>query len=287
MIVEKAYAKINLLLDVLYRRPDGYHEVDMIMQTISMHDVIRLKKINSGIVLKVANAKLATDESNLAHKAAQMFLTEAKTKFGVEIDLLKNIPMEAGLAGGSADAAAVLRGLNKLLRTEFSLQQLQSMSAKIGSDVAFCIAGGTARAVGRGEIIEEVCEMPDCSLVVFKPDFGIATAWAYSQFALHARTIIHPDVAAMLRALETKEVSKVAGCLGNVLETVSAEKYSLIEDIKCGLRANGALNALMSGSGTAVFGIFEDQFLARLAKNDLENHFSGAAYVCDIQKSYL
>jgi len=287
MIIEKAYAKINLLLNVLHKRADGYHEVDMIMQTISLHDELRLQKINSGIVLQVANAKLPADDSNLAYKAAQLFLNETKVNCGVEIELLKNIPMEAGLAGGSADAAAVLRGLNKLLQTGLTLQQMQAMSSKIGSDVAFCVAGGTARAVGRGEIIVAASAMPDCILVVFKPDFGIATAWAYGQFAQQSETIIHPGMDAMLSALKTKKIARVAECLGNVLETVSVEKYPLIDEIKRCLRASGALNALMSGSGTAVFGIFEDRKIAQMAKANLESNFSGTAYVCDVQKSYL
>ncbi|MFA6075390.1 MAG: 4-(cytidine 5'-diphospho)-2-C-methyl-D-erythritol kinase [Negativicutes bacterium] len=287
MIIEKAYAKINLLLDILHKRTDGYHEVDMIMQTISLHDEVRLLETAKGIVLRVAGAELAADESNLAYKAARLFFNETTIERGVEIDLIKYIPMEAGLAGGSADAAAVLRGLNKLFATNLSITELQYMSAKIGSDVAFCVAGGTARAVGRGEKILPVSSLPECSIVIFKPDFGISTAWAYGQFALHAEKIVHPNINKMLAALVAENLAGIADCMGNVLEAVSVGRYVQIEDIKSSLRINGALNSLMSGSGTAVFGIFEDERRANAAKAVLQKDFSGAAYVCKNQKLYF
>ena len=287
MIIERAYAKINLLLDVLFKRADGYHEVDMIMQTISLHDQIILREISTGIVLRVAGAELAADESNLAYKAAKLFMAETNIDRGVEIELVKHIPMEAGLAGGSADAAAVFRGLNRLFHTDLSLAQLQGMSASIGSDVAFCINGGTARAVGRGEKIVQLADVPRFWLVVFKPDFGIATAWAYSQFALHANKLVHPNMDKMLNALASNEINQIAKCLGNVLEIVSVEKYPQIGNIKNCLQENGALGSLMSGSGTAVYGLFEDVHSANLAKVSLQNNFVGTGYVCEIQKSYL
>ncbi|MEI6285681.1 MAG: 4-(cytidine 5'-diphospho)-2-C-methyl-D-erythritol kinase [Bacillota bacterium] len=287
MIIEQAYAKINLLLDVLCKRADGYHEVDMIMQTISLHDQIRLREIPSGIALKVAGAELAADESNLAYKAAQLFLAETKIDRGVEIELVKHIPMEAGLAGGSADAAAVLRGLNRLFQTDLSIAQLQILSTRIGSDVAFCIKGGTARAVGRGEKILQLPELPQCWLVVFKPDFGISTAWAYSQFARYETELVHPDMDAMLTALANNNITQIADCLGNVLELVSVGKYPQINNIKSSLRENGAFGSLMSGSGTAVYGLFEDAGRANIAKVSLQNIFSGKGYVCEIKNSYL
>lgn len=287
MVVEKAFAKINLLLDVLHRRTDGYHEVDMIMQTISLHDEVRLYETAEGITLRVAGAELAADKSNLAFKAAQLFIKETGINRGVAIELDKKIPMEAGLAGGSADAAAVLRGLNKLWQAGLTMQQLEKLSAEIGSDVAFCINGGTARATGRGEKIAAVDDMPECMLLIFKPDFGISTAWAYNQFAVHAASVVHPEVNNMLAALAAKDVAAVAAALGNVLENVSVEKYPLIDKIKASMVENGALNSLMSGSGTAVFGIFKDLRQAHAAEEVLQKAFSGSAHVCEIQKSYF
>ena len=287
IIAEKAYAKINLLLDVLYRRDDGYHEVDMIMQTISLHDEITLTKNTSGISLAIEGADLAADDNNLCCKAARLFFAETGIAAGVDIKLKKNIPLEAGLAGGSADAAAVLRGLNKLFERNITPDQLRAMSAKIGSDIAFCIGGGTARASGRGENIEQLPAFPHCYQVLVKPIFGISTSWAYQQLAESLSTIEHPKMAEMLAAIHKRSVRGACMNMGNVLEMVSVARYPEIEVIKEALVRSGAINAMMSGSGTTVFGVFGDRPVATLAQEILGELFSGQVYLSETQNSYI
>lgn len=267
MIVLNANAKINLTLDILGKRTDGYHEVAMVMQEISLHDVLTMDKQPAGISLKVQvqgqPGDLPADDSNLCWKAAALMQREYGVG-GVNIQLEKNIPMAAGLAGGSADAAAVLKGINQLYALDLSLQQLCHLGAQLGSDIPFCIMGGTMLATGRGEILRALPALPDISLVLAKPAMGVSTAWAYQTYDA-GYTGKHPDNAAMESALAQGKPREIADLLCNVLEQVTAGKYKLIEDYKSFLLSQGALGSMMSGSGPTVFAIMENPVAAEKA----------------------
>lgn len=264
-ILQKAHAKINIGLDVLRRREDGYHEVRMIMQTVELCDDLLLERTaRQGIELRTDCVQLPAGGDNLICKAADLLLRARGITGGVRITLTKRIPIAAGMAGGSADAAAAMRGLNELFRMGYSVGELQKLGVKLGADIPYCLAGGTMLAEGIGEILSPLPAPPPCFLVVAKPDIDVSTAFVYGN--LHADTLsYHPDIDGMIGALRAGSLQGITDRLGNVLETVTVKAYPVIEELKALLRSHGAKNALMSGSGPTVFGIFTDRETAEAA----------------------
>lgn len=267
---QRAYAKINIGLDVLRRRADGYHEVKMIMQTVDIYDELVLEKRQQpGIELRTDNNELPLNSDNLIYKAADLLCREKKIKEGVHITLTKRIPIAAGMAGGSSDAAAALRGLNELFEMGYSVEELQALGVRLGADIPYCIAGGTMLAEGIGEILTPLPVPPEAYLVIAKPDINVSTAFVYGN--LHAdRLAWHPDIDGMIDALQKGSLGGITERLGNVLETVTIREYPVIQQIKELLRKQGAENALMSGSGPTVFGIFREKETAKRAAEAVE-----------------
>lgn len=258
-IIVKAYAKVNLVLDVLRKREDGYHELRMIMQTVDYCDILEIeKKEEPGIDMTCDVPGLATDESNLVCKAAKKMMDAFPITGGVKIYLSKKIPMAAGMAGGSADAAAVLNGMNELFALNASKESLCELGVTIGADVPFCVMGGTVLCEGIGEVMTKLLPMPSCHMLVIKPDFDVSTGFVYGNLAANSLPY-HPDVDGMVSAIEEGDLVKMSGCMGNVLETVTERAYPVIGEIKAFMRGQGALNALMSGSGPSIFGIFTNK----------------------------
>ncbi len=282
-ITRKAYAKINLGLDVLRRREDGYHEVKMIMQTVNLYDTLTFAKQQEGITVTTDKEELPGDESNLIYKAARLLMETYDISGGVKIALQKKIPMAAGMAGGSTDAAAVFHGMNELFDLGMSEAQMCALGVKIGADVPYCIQGGTALSEGIGEVLTKLPDAPDCFLLIAKPDIDVSTKYVYEN--LHANELkCHPDIDGMRAAIEAGNLQGVADRMENVLETVTVRKYPIIEEIKDFMKENGALNALMSGSGPTVFGVFDTQEKAQealegLAKKQLAKQLFTATLV--------
>lgn len=267
----KANAKINLSLDVTGVRENGYHDVRMIMQSIGLCDYLDIEVNNSGrIELTCSNPEIECDKSNLIYKAADKLINKAVDEeiidknTGVTISLQKNIPIAAGLAGGSTDAAATLVGLNEELGLGYSSSELRGLGVTLGADIPFCIEGGTYLSEGIGEVLSKLKDAPDCFIVLVKPDINVSTKFVYDNLILNEETV-HPDVDAMLNAIETGSIKRVADCLDNLLATVTEKEYPIIVDIKNILKENGALNAIMSGSGPTVFGLFDDEEKAKEA----------------------
>lgn len=262
---QRAYAKINIGLDVLRRRDDGYHEVRMIMQTVGIYDELVFEKSGlPGIVLQTDNEELPVNGDNLICKAAALLFRERGITEGVRITLTKRIPIAAGMAGGSSDAAAAMRGLNELFGLGYSMRELQALGVTLGADIPYCLVGGTMLSEGIGEILTSLPAPPDCFLVVAKPDINVSTGFVYGN--LHAdRLTYHPDIDGMIGALREGNLEGICGRLGNVLETVTAKEYPVIEELKRLMRYRGALGALMSGSGPTVFGIFTELSKAQAA----------------------
>lgn len=260
-----ARAKINLTLDVLYRRPDGYHEVEMIMQSIALKDHLTLELLpGRAIEVSCSTPELLCDESNLAYKAAKLMIEEFSLDAGVKITLNKNIPLAAGLAGGSADAAAVMIGMNELFGLKKSEEDLMMLGKTIGADIPFCIHGGTAVARGIGEKLTPLKPVPKIALLLVKPHYSVSTKQVYSR--LNVKDIkSRPDTAAMIRTILNEDVAAMAKGLCNVLEEVTFGLYPELSFIKEELRKNGALGSLMSGSGPTVYGIFETRSAAQRA----------------------
>lgn len=267
----KALAKINLGLDVLRRREDGYHEVKMIMQTLNLYDELELRKVKQpGIQVKTNLYYLPTNENNLVYKAAHLLMEEFDIKEGISIQLQKKIPVAAGMAGGSSDAAAVLWGVNQMYGLGLSRTELMERGVKLGADVPYCVLRGTALAEGIGEKLSILPPMPKSYILVAKPGISVSTRFVYEN--LHANDLRpeqHPDVDAMVAAMEKKDLRRLASCMGNVLETVTVPAYPIIDEIKKCMVEQGALGAMMSGSGPTVFGIFDDQTQARRAYREV------------------
>ena len=265
----KALAKINLGMDVLRKREDGYHDVRMIMQTVRIFDRLALvKQDKEGIRVRTNLYYLPANENNLVYKAANLLFEEFDIPGGLSIDLKKYIPVAAGMAGGSSDAAAVLYGLNRMYGLGLSQEQLMERGVKIGADVPYCIMRGTALAEGIGERLTSLPPMPPCNILVAKPGISVSTKYVYEN--LHANDLRpeqHPDIDGILDALKKQDLRGMAEALrdGNVLETVTASAYPVIEKLKETMEENGAAVALMSGSGPTVFGIYEDRMQARRA----------------------
>lgn len=269
-ITKRAYAKINLALDVLRRRPDGYHEVKMIMQTVDIYDTLTFTaKAEPGIILNIDNAKLSSGKDNLICLAADRLLSEAHVSQGAEICLTKRIPIAAGMAGGSTDAAATLLGLNELFELGYSLEELQKISVELGADIPYCLMGGTALSEGIGEILTRLPAPVQCTLVVAKPDINVSTKFVYENLNLETLDY-HPDIDGMIEAVKSGSLRGITDRLGNVLETVTVKEYPVISEIKDLMKNEGAENALMSGSGPTVFGIFADEEAANNAARQIE-----------------
>ena len=261
----KAYAKINLSLDVTGRRPNGYHDVRMIMQSIQLHDRITLKRITKNeIILNTNLSFLPTGKGNLVYDAAVTFFRETGIDAGVYIDLEKHIPVAAGMAGGSTDCAATLAGLNELFETKLSLEELQRIGVRLGADVPYCLQCGTALSEGIGEILTALPAPPTCKVLIVKPTVSVSTKFVYEHLELTDKTV-HPDVDAMIEAIQTNDYGKMISNLGNVLQDVTIPYHPEIAEIQQTMLALGAEGALMSGSGPTVFGLFRDPAAASAA----------------------
>ncbi len=282
----KALAKINLGLDVLDRREDGYHNVRMIMQSIHLYDRVEIKRTKSPKIHVGTNVYyLPVDENNLVYKAAQMMKDEFQIRSGVRITLQKFIPVAAGLGGGSSDAAAVLVGMNRLFNLGLSQEKLKELGLRIGADVPFCIQRGTALAEGIGEKLTPLPPMPKGPILIAKPAFSVSTRHVYEQLDLTPDTE-HPDIEAIALQIRKKNLPGVAEHMGNILENVTIPEYPVIRDIKMLMMENGALGALMSGSGPTVFGLYQSEKEIRGAYDALKQ--SGLAknvYTSEIYNS--
>ena len=267
----KAYGKINLGLDVLRRREDGYHDVRMIMQTVGIFDRVDLIwKEEPGIQVETNLYYLPTNENNMVYKAAKLLMDEFQVQEGLLIRLRKFIPVAAGMAGGSSDAAAVLFGVNKMFRLGLTTEELMQRGVKIGADVPYCILRGTALSEGIGEVLTSLSPVPQCQVLVAKPGINVSTKFVYEN--LHANDLRpeqHPDIDGMIRAIKAQDLQGIADKLGNVLETVTGKEYPVIQEIKDKMLEFGAIGSLMSGSGPTVFGLFTNPKAAQQAYEEL------------------
>lgn len=268
----KARAKINLGLDVIRKREDGYHEVRMIMQMINLYDRITLRRSTEpGIRVTTNLPYLPVNEDNLVYRAAKLLMEEFKVTEGAEIGLQKYIPVAAGMAGGSSDAAAVMVGVNRIFHLGLTKKQLMERGVKIGADVPFCIMRGTALAEGIGEVLTPLPAMPHCSLVIAKPKIHVSTKFVYGNLKA-SELKEHPDIDGQVQALREGSLEQLVAKMGNVLETVTVPAYPVIDEIKRTMLKNDAMGAMMSGSGPTVFGIFEReeraQEVCRLLKKE-------------------
>lgn len=263
-------AKINLGLDVVRRREDGYHEVRMIMQTIRMYDTLELTATeDTGITVKTNLKYLPVNEDNLVYKAAKLLMEEFHVSRGLKIRLEKHIPVAAGMAGGSSDAAAVMVGVNRLFRLGLSKKELMERGVKIGADVPYCILRGTALAEGIGEQLTPLTPAPDCHVLIAKPPISVSTKFVYENLHLD-QLETHPDIDGIRSAIEAGDLHGMVARMGNVLETVTIPAYPQIGQISSLMKENGALGAMMSGSGPTVFGIYDDERKAMAAKEVLK-----------------
>ena len=271
-ITMKAYAKINLGLDVLRKRADGYHDVCMIMQSLDLYDTINISKSpTEGISMKTNLSYIPNDKGNLVYKAATLFFDTLSIQDGLNIRLEKSIPVAAGLAGGSSDAAATLKGLNELYQTGLSNEELMKLGVKIGADVPYCIQLGTALSEGIGEVLTTLPSIPDCTILLVKPDISVSTKYVYENLRL-SDTMHHPDISAMREALERGDLNALTKKMDNILQTVTLSDYPIITKIKHKMLELGAMNSMMSGSGPTVFGIYKNNELARKAFNYFKKH---------------
>lgn len=273
----KAFGKINLGLDILRKREDDYHELKMIMQTVTLYDDIFIqKRKDKNIVVNTNLTFLPTNENNIVFKAAKLLKDEFNIKQGVNISLIKRIPVAAGMAGGSSDAASTLVGLNSLFKIGLNKKQLMKLGLKLGADVPYCIMRGTALSEGIGEILTPLNPMPKCYILLVKPPINVSTKYVYKNFNLN-NIKEHPDIDGMISAINKGDLYNISNKLANVLETVTIKDYPVIEEIKNKMCQEGALNSLMSGSGPTVFGIFDnfnkaDKAYAIFRNCDLVNH---------------
>ena len=268
-LIKKAYGKINLGLDVLRRRPDGYHEVKMIMQMVDIYDTLTFeKREDNQIVLSANREDIPCDESNLIYKAAKLLFDYKQVSYGVNIHLEKRIPVAAGMAGGSTDAAAAFTGVNELFELGVSQKELMELAVKVGADVPYCILGGCALSEGIGEVLTPLPNPPYCEMVIAKPDINVSTKYVYENLNL-PELKKHPDIDGIKAAIEAGNLDGVIERLENVLESVTVKKYGIIQDIKDEMISLGASNAIMSGSGPTVFGFFDTREEAEAAKEKI------------------
>lgn len=265
----KALAKINLGLDVTGCREDGYHLVRMIMQTIHLFDSIKMEKTDEQEIHLTTNIHfLPTDEHNLAYRAARILMDEFEITKGVSIDIKKCIPVSAGMAGGSTDAAAVLYGMNQLYELKLSQKQLAERALILGADVPYCLMRGTALAEGIGEKLTRLPAVVRCPVVIAKPGISVSTKWVYENLKLDRQTV-HPDIDGLITDIKRQDLKKMASHMGNILEGVTVKEYPVIARIKEHLIEHGALNAMMSGSGPTVFALFDERGRAKAAADAL------------------
>ena len=266
----KALAKINIGLDVTGIRDDGYHEVRMIMQTVNLFDKVSLKKQPKGQVTMSTNLKyLPVDGDNLCIKAANLLIEEFHIPSGIHIDLEKHIPVAAGMAGGSTDAAAVLFGMNKIFNLKLSTVQLMERGVKLGADVPYCLMRGTALAEGIGEKLTKIHPMVKCPVLIAKPGISVSTKQVYEALDAKFENVNHPDIDQLIKDIENQDLYAICNHMGNVLEEVTIPLHPIIDDIKKNMMENGAVGAMMSGSGPTVFGFFDDNKKAKKAKEEL------------------
>ena len=279
----KALAKINLGLDVVRRREDGYHEVRMVMQTIHLFDRLEISRNDSGRITMETNLSfLPTNENNLVYKAAKLLQDEFAIKDGVHVWLHKYIPVAAGMAGGSTDAAAVLYGMNRIFELGLTKEQLMERGVKIGADVPYCIMRGTALAEGIGEKLTKLPPMVKCPVLIAKPQISVSTKFVYENLKLNDNTI-HPDIDRLVADIKEGDLIRIAADMGNVLETVTIPEYPVIAEIKENMMQNGAVNAMMSGSGPTVFGLFADESSAVKAYEAMkESNLAKQVYLTSI-----
>ena len=266
-----AYAKVNLSLDVLYRREDGYHEINTIMQQINLKDTLVISDLKEGIVIECSHPEVPLDSSNLVYKAWMGLKEKFSIHKGAHIVINKNIPVAAGLAGGSTDAAATLKGLNELWGLNLTEEELMDIGVTIGADVPFCIMGGTALAQGIGEKLTRLSSFSRKLVLVANPGIPVSSAHVYKNLRLE-RLSERPDTDRLIRSIEEDDLSFLAQNMVNVLEQVTLEEYSIIKDIKEQMKRLGALGSLMSGSGSTVFGIFDNMETLERCKNEMENN---------------
>lgn len=255
----KARAKINLGLDVIGRRENGYHDVRMVMQTVGLYDRIIMTRIpEEEIRIKTNIGFLPVNENNLVYKAIMLMKNKYKLDGGIEVDLNKFIPVAAGMAGGSSDAACALFGMNRLLELNVPMRELMKLGVEIGADVPYCLMRGTALAEGIGEKLTRLPDMPFCHILIAKPPVNVSTKLVYEKLD-NTDVKLHPDIDGIIEAIKLKDVALVASRMGNVLESVTVPLYPVIDSIKKDMIEHGAMNAMMSGSGPTVFGIFPDE----------------------------
>lgn len=279
----KALAKINLGLDVVRRREDGYHEVRMIMQTIQLYDRLDIKGTQEpGIQIQTNLSFLPVNENNLIYKAAKLLMDEFSITDGVSVKLDKRIPVAAGMAGGSTDAAAMLIGVNRLFSLGLTKRQLMERGVQIGADVPYCIMRGTALAEGIGEALSPLPPMVKCPVLIAKPSISVSTKFVYQNLKLDDTTI-HPDIDRLIDDIKAKNLHDIAAHMGNVLETVTIPNYPVIDEIKKHMLSNGAVGAMMSGSGPTVFGLFDDEDTAKKAYKAMRSsHLARQVYLTSI-----
>ena len=279
----RALAKINLGLDVLGKRENGYHDVRMVMQSVYLYDEVKIEKSETpGIAVETNLKFLPVGQGNIAYKAAQMLKEEFQIESGIKIMLNKHIPVAAGLAGGSSNAAAVMFGLNRMFHLGLSRKELMERGVKLGADVPYCIMRGTVLAEGIGEELSELPPMPKCTVLIAKPPVSVSTKTVYE--ALDAKKILkHPDIDGIIRGLENGNLEQTAAAMGNVLEEVTVPMHPVIDKIKQEMKKAGALNAMMSGSGPTVFGLFTSKADAREAQRQIrEKSLARQVYVTSI-----
>ena len=266
----KALAKINIGLDVTGIRDDGYHEVRMIMQTVNLFDKVTITRTTDGRITMSTNLKfLPVNDDNLCIKAAKLLIEEFGLKEGVHIDLEKHIPVAAGMAGGSTDAAAVLFGVNKIFNLKLSKTALMERGVKIGADVPYCIMRGTALAEGIGEVLSPLPPMIKCPVLIAKPGISVSTKQVYESLDACFDTVTHPDIDGLIADIKAEDLQSLCSHMGNVLEEVTIPLHPVIADIKKCMMDNGAVGSMMSGSGPTVFGFFDDNRKAKAAKEAL------------------
>jgi 4-diphosphocytidyl-2-C-methyl-D-erythritol kinase len=270
--IARSYAKINLTLDVLGKRPNGYHDVEMIMQTVSLFDLVIVDKSHGNIVINTNLKYLPTNEKNIAYKAAQMFFKRTGIRGGVRIMIHKNIPVAAGLAGGSGNGAVVLHAMNMLFNAGLSIDELCEMGAELGADIPYCLVGGTQLAQGIGEILTPLSPMKKTSVLIVKPPINVATASIYEQID-SAPIEKRPETQKIIDALNNGDVRFIAENLCNVMEAVTEKMYPVVGGIKKKMLINGAVGAVMSGSGPSVFGIFDDEEKAKLSHDSFAHQY--------------
>ena len=272
-ITGKAYGKINLDLDVVGRREDGYHLVRMIMQTVDIYDTITITKTEGQeIVLSTDSGVIPSDPTNLVWRAADIMRREYGLTDGLSIQLVKRIPIAAGMAGGSADAAAVFRLLRTMYDLKVSDERLQELALPLGADIPYCITGGTQLSEGIGEVLSPLPAPPDCTLIICKPDLYVATPWVYREFdGIPEEEIQHPDVDGMIRALREQDLKRLCSLFGNVLEQKTGAEYPVIGELEQFFMDHGAVGSLMTGSGPTVFAVYDDKETAAKAFEALQN----------------